>query len=308
MSRQADTLQARAEVLKLARLLDREPDTLAYLEPLELADIRALRERTTEVMFDSASGSLKRLAAATKLLPSGVSASIAEGVFGPLLSARLTGLLDPDRAVDIASKLSIGFLADVAIELDPRRASDMIARIPAQQIGQVTAELMGRGEYVTMGRFVGHLSREAITAAVAQMHDRSLLGVVFVLEDKQHAPALVAALPPERIAGVVRAAAADGLWVEVLDLLDHLPAGQRSEVVLAGLTAEPSAFDSLIDAVIENDLWDEVLPVAEHAPEVQEALAGHLPSLTATQRESMAARARAAGVLDALGPLGDALR
>ena len=195
MSRAAEALQAHAEVLKLARLLQREPESLAYLESLSVDDVRALRERVTEALFDAHSGSLRRLAAASRLLPVGLSASMGESVFGPLLSARLTGLLDPGRAAEMASKLPAPFLADVAVEMDPRRASDLIARIPADQIAQITIELMARGEYVTMGRFVGHLSREAIEGALAAMDDRSLLGVVFVLEDKDGLPDLVALLP-----------------------------------------------------------------------------------------------------------------
>jgi hypothetical protein len=307
MSQAADALQARAEVLKIARLLQREPDSMAYLEALELADLRELRDRITERLFDDASGSLRRLAAASKLLPASLSASIGENVFGALLSARLTGLLDPGKAVDIASKLPPRFLADVAIELDPRRATEVISRIPAEQIAQATAELVGRGEYVTMGRFVGHLSDEAEEAALAAMDDRSLLSVVFVMEDKQRVPALVEVLPEHRVPGVIRAAAEHDLWVEALDLLDHLTAEQRQTMVAAALALQPNALDAIVAAVIDHDLWEEVLPIAEQDGAVQLALADRLTHLPAEQREAVARRALKDGVIDRLGPLGEAL-
>jgi hypothetical protein len=273
MSRAAEALQGQAEVMKLARLLQREPDSLAYLEPLPAEDLRELRERVTEALFDAHTGSLRRLAAASRLLPIGLSASMGESVFGPLLSARLTGLLDPRRAAEMASKLPAPFLADVAVEMDPRRASDLIARIPAAQIAQITSELMSRGEYVTMGRFVGHLSDDTIGEALAAMDDRSLLGVVFVLEDKAQLPGLVALLPEHRVAGVIQAAADNDLWVEALDLLDHLARPQRARMVAAMLQLEPAALDSLVTAVVAHDLWEEVLPIAEHDPAVRAALA-----------------------------------
>ncbi len=100
---------------------------------------------------------LSRLAAASKLLPVGLVATLGERAFGPVLSARITGLLDPGRAVEVAQRLPVDFLADIAVDLDPRRASAVIARIPPQQIGEVTRELVRRHESVTMGRFVGHL-------------------------------------------------------------------------------------------------------------------------------------------------------
>ncbi len=112
-------LAARAELLKLARLLNRDPDQLSYLEVVAADDLKAFREQLTEVLFASSSKTLIRLAVASKLLPTGVVATIAQRAFGPLLAARVAGLLDPGRAVDVAAKLPPDFLADVAIELDP---------------------------------------------------------------------------------------------------------------------------------------------------------------------------------------------
>ena len=307
MSRAAEALQAQGEVLKVARLLQREPESLDYLASLDVEELRELRERLTETVFDAHTGSLRRLAAASRLLPVGLSASMGESVFGPLLSARLTGLLEPARAADMAAKLPAPFLADVAVEMDPRRASDLISRISPAQIAQITAELMARGEYVTMGRFVGHLSEDAITAALGEMDDRSLLGVVFVLEDKNDLPRLVALLPERRVAGVIQAAADHDLWVEALDLLDHLTPQQRDDMVAATLRLEPAALDALVAAVIAHELWEEVLPIAEHDATVQAALAERLSSLPARQRRAIAKRARETGGLERLGVVGEAL-
>jgi hypothetical protein len=307
MSRAAEALQAHGEVMKVARLLQREPESLDYLASLGVEDLRELRERLTETVFDAHTGSLRRLAAASRLLPVGLSASMGENVFGALLSARLTGLLDPGRAAEMAAKLPPPFLADVAVEMDPRRASDLIGRIPADQIAQITVELMARGEYVTMGRFVGHLSQEVIAAALAAMDDRSLLGVVFVLEDKNDLPGLVALLPDARVAGVIQAAADNNLWVEALDLLDHLTPRQRDDMVAATLQLESDALDSIVAAVIAHDLWEEVLPIAEHDATVQAALAARVPALPARQRSAIAKRARSTGGVERLGVFGEAL-
>jgi hypothetical protein len=71
--------------MRLARLLQRKPESLAYLEPLPVEDLRELhelRERLTEALFDAHAGSLRRVAAASRLLPVGLSASMGERVFG----------------------------------------------------------------------------------------------------------------------------------------------------------------------------------------------------------------------------------
>jgi hypothetical protein len=276
MSRAAEALQAHTEVMKVARLLQREPESLEYLESLEVEDLRELRERVTETVFDAHTGSLRRLAAASRLLPVGLSASMGESVFGPLLSARLTGLLDPGRAAEMASRLPPPFLADVAVELDPRRASDLIATIAPALIGQITAELVARREYVTMGRFVGHLGDEAIAASLATMDDEAVLQVAFVLEDRAQLKRLLSKLPKDRWAGVIAAAAREGLWLEALDMLNHLSKRQRKDMVLTALELGEPAREAILDTIVEHELWDEARLIAEHDDSIEERLARRL--------------------------------
>ncbi len=276
MSRAAELLRAHAEVAKLARLLGREPGELAYLERLGPDELRALRDGVTETLYDANGSSLGRLAAASRLLPAGLTATIGQRAFGPLLSARLAGLLDTDKAVDVATKLPPPFLADVAAELDPRRASDLIASISPALIGQVTAELVARREYVTMGRFVGHLSDDAIAAALATMDDEAVLQVAFVLEDPSQLSRLFAKLPKGRSAGVIVAAANEGLWLEALDLLNHLHKRQRKEMVLAAMALDGPARDAILDTIAEHELWDEARLIAEHDDSLEERLGRRL--------------------------------
>jgi hypothetical protein len=120
-------LVGQAEILKLARLLRLDPGQLAYPDAVPADDVRVLREQITDILFTAHSHALGRLAAASRLLPIRVVATIGETAFGTVLSARIAGLLDPARAVEMADALPIEFLADVAVELDPRRASEVIS-------------------------------------------------------------------------------------------------------------------------------------------------------------------------------------
>ncbi len=300
MSRAADLLQAHAEVMKLARLLGRDPAGLAYLERLPPDDLRLLRDGVTEALYDAHGGSLRRLAAGSRLLPAGLTATIGQRAFGPLLSARLAGMLETDKAVEVAAKLPPPFLADVAVELDPRRASDLIAKIAPALIGQVTGELVARREYVTMGRFVGHLGDDAIAAAVGAMDDEAVLQVAFVLEDRRHLSRLLARLPKGRSEGIVGAAAREGLWLEALDLLNHLSKRQRRDMVTATLALDEPSLQAILDAIIDHDLWDEVLLIAEHDETIQQRLGRRLAALPARRRREVAQRARDASALERL--------
>lgn len=307
MSRAADALHVRAEILKLARMLEREPAELAYLEVVALDDLRALRERTIEVLWSANHASMSRLAAASRLLPSALTATIAQRAFGPLLAARMAGLLEPERAVDIATRLPTEFLADIAVELDPRRACDLLALIPAAQVAAVTTVLVTRAEYVAMGRFVGHLGDPAIRAALGTMDDATLLRVGFVLEDKSRLRTLIALLPAERLNGLIATAADQGLWVEAIDLLGHLDVEQRAAIVDSAIELDADALEAIITAVIEHELWDEVLLIAEGDPALQAKLAERLSLLPEGQRRTLARRAVDEDAIGRLGPFGAAL-
>jgi hypothetical protein len=272
-------LESRVEVLKLARLLDVPEVRLAYLEAVPPADLRKFRERATDRLYDADGHALARVAAASRLLPAQVSATIGQRAFGPLLCARIAGRLDPGRGVEMASRLPPDFLADVAVELDPRRAIDVIVRIPTVQIVEVAGELIRRGEYVAMGRFVGHLSDESITAALAVIDDESLLRICFVLEAKQRLSHVAGLLPDERVAGLIGAAADADLWPEALDLLSNLPDARRGRFADAAAEQSDEVLTSLVQTAQREELWDLLLPIARVMSEDSRRRFAALPAL-----------------------------
>ena len=279
-------LEIRAETLKLARLLRREPEEFEYLEQIAAADLRQLREQVTELMFTAQGTALARLATASKLLPVRVVATIGERAFGAVLAARIAGLLDPDRAVEMADTMPIEFLADVAAELDPRRASAVISRIAPARVEAVTRELLRREEYVTMGWFVGHLHDDAVRATFDVLDDVALLRVAFVLEQKESLEHLISLLPATRRDSIVDAAAAEGMWIEVLDLISHLSDETRRQFVTVGALEREGVLEAIVGAAAANELWPELLPLVPELPvESQERLAREAAKLDPSQRE-----------------------
>lgn len=254
-------LDAYVEILKLARLIGTDRDDLAYLEQVDARDIRDLREEVTVVMFDADRHLLQRVAAATRLIPAKLAAVIGERAFGPLLCARVTGLLEPNRAVDIAHHLPVAFLADLCIHLDPRRASRVIGEMPPATVAAITGELAAREEYITMGGFVGHLSRAALMAALEMVDDEALLRTAYVVEAKQNLGALVALLAEERLEQIIATAAAAELWPEALDVLSHITERQRGALGDLAAEQDDSVLNSMVRAAQRDGLWSAVLPV-----------------------------------------------
>lgn len=257
------SLAVRAEITKLAALLGTDESHLAALETLDSADLRVLRDQATDMLFEASRPRLEGIAAASKLVPVAVSAKIAQIAFPPTLAARVAGLIDPGRAVDMARRLPVPLMADMTPHLDPRRISAIISRLPTDLVVGVAKIVAERQGYVTLGRFVGHLDDATIAATTAILSDEALLHIGFVAEDVDRLPAIVRSLPDERLGGIVRAADALGLWAEALSLLQYLDseALQRFADVIAREPAE--ARRHAADLARELGLLDGLGPISD---------------------------------------------
>jgi len=303
----SERLDVRAEILKIARLLEVQETDLSYLGDVPAADLRDFRAKATDRLFDGATG-LTRAAAAGRLIPSRLVATIAQRVFGPMLCARAAGGADPAKAVDVAGHLPPDFLADVAVHLDPRRVAAIIAGVPTELVVPVGVELERRGEFVTMGRFLAFVPDESIAAAIGALTDEAMLRTAFVLEHKDRLDHAIGLLPSGRLPGIILTASGLDLWSEALDLLHHVSDERKGPIVdlLAELPADVVA--ELVEAVTTNGLWSSLLPVVRvMRPEARLAVAGmpafHTPAVLADILDS----ATAGGLWLDLVPLIDAL-
>jgi hypothetical protein len=276
----AETLERSAEITKLARLLGVELKELVYLERVPAPALRGLREQVTDRLFSGDAARLRRVAGASKLLPVPLTVKIAQLAFGPLLCAATAGLLDPPHAVKVASKCPTDFLADITINLDPRRAPEVIAAVPTPLVVAVAKELLVRDEHVTMGRFVSYLSTATLRAAVAEIpDDADILRVAFVMEGKNKLNELID-VARDRLPGLVRTAYEQQLWAEALDLIGHLSLDRRAELADIAAAEDDDLLNGLVRAAQELDAWDIVLPVtAAMSPESLRRFAA-MPALT----------------------------
>ncbi|MCK9247643.1 MAG: hypothetical protein M0P31_01500 [Solirubrobacteraceae bacterium] len=266
------TLERRAEILKLARVLGVDPPTLGYLDAVAPDDLRRVREQVTDACFDGDRDRLRKVAFAAKAVPGAIAARLAQIALGPVLCARVTGLLDPRKAVDIARRVPDAFLADIAVELDPRRAATVIAAIPVDTIARVARILSGRRAWVEMGQFVLFLDDPRLRAAIDAFDDVSLLRVAFVIEGKERLDHFIGLLSPDRLDGVLRTADREGLWPEALDLLDHVAPDRLRD--LGDRAAALGVLEGLVGAILEQDLVDALLPIVPGlSPDTQAALA-----------------------------------
>lgn len=297
------TLEGHAEVLKLARLLGASGERLQYLEALDPSEVRMLRERATVVLYEG-DRRFARVALASRIPPAPMTAWIAQHLFGALLCARVTGLLDPARAVAIAERLPPTFLADLAMQLDPRRARAIILRLPAALIAKVAALLTRRGEHIVMGRFVGHMTDAALRASFEVIDDASLLRISYFVEEKDQLGHVVDLLANDRVRGAIRAATDADLWPQALDLLTRVPAEQAAWLADMAAGEEDHVLEGLARCAQRDGLWDVVLPVSRN---MSDAGGERFATLTALHEPEILAAivdaAVAGDLLDDLLPL-----
>jgi hypothetical protein len=224
-------MAARAQTVRLARLLGVAPEEIAFLDAVAPETIAELREAVAESLFADPSGVLGRIAAASRLLPVGVVAAIAENAFGPVLAARLAGLLDPQRAAEVADRLSTPFLADTALHLDPRRVPDLLARMTAERIAAAADELAALEEYVTLALFVPHIPDGALADALASLDELAILRAGLLLEDLSLIDRVLRRLPTERRARLAAAARSSEMWPDIRELLEHVDEPLRSQLL-----------------------------------------------------------------------------
>lgn len=253
-----------AEKIKLGRLLSLGPAALEQYDALDAATLRALREQISDSLFDDSRGALERVASASRLLPNALVASVGERSFGPMLCARITGLLSPERAAALAAHMPDEFLADVAMQLDPRSARGVIAQLGKERVVAVAKVLLARGEHVTLGRFVDFLDLDIIAAVVEViLHEAVLLDIAFYIEAKPRISELAGLLPEPRLrALVLHAGDGDGdTWVASLALMSHLNDDWRRRIGDIVVSEGEVFLTRLVDAAHAHDLWDAMLPI-----------------------------------------------
>lgn len=254
---------SRVEVLRLARLLRVEPDRLDFLSSVDDHDLRAFRDQATDALFDAHAGTLKRLASAAKLLPAPVLAKIAEKAFGPLLCARVASEIEPGKATDVAKRLPVTFLTDLAIELDPRRSQRVISKIPRETIVAVAVELAGREDWLTLGRFVGFLPDESLRACLDAIDDVQVLRTAFAVDDVSAIATVIDLLTPDRLSALIEAASRERLWPTLLGIATQLRDDQVAAVAETVRRLAPEARADIAAQAEAIGVYDELGSIAD---------------------------------------------
>lgn len=251
-------LSVAAELTKLARLLGTQEHRLTVFADLGPQELRALRWALSDTLHRGDRERFGRLVAASRLMPNKLIALIAEKVMGPMLSARMTGLMEVATAVDVARRLPAGFLADLCIEMDPRSAVGVLRAIPQSIVVAVALELLARREYLTMARFVDVVADEVVQVVVRRIADDAVLRVGVYVESAQRLGELIEAFNDTRLTAIIHAAARDPeqLWSLSLAVMEAVDARTRMRMAKLLFAGDEAQVRSLLEQVEAKELWD----------------------------------------------------
>lgn len=260
-------LAARGEVVKLARELDVPLATLRFLETQPADDLAAFRRTVTAAIVATEDLRLRRIAAASRLVPKRVAARLAESQLGALLSARVAGVLDVPEALRLAGAVRPGFLAEMAAYLDPARTAALVRAIPDTLMVDVGRRLLDASHYITLGRLISLVDDAPLLALLGYARDDQLLEIAILAEDRVRLDEILAGLSNERAAGVIAAAASSGQFDQALSLMSSLSPDQRVRLATIAADLGPDVTDGLVRAVIRSGAWDEMLPLLTRMPD-----------------------------------------
>lgn len=256
-------LDTSAELVKLGQLLGIPSTELHFLEGLPLPTLIKVRALTTDKLFNDGRKLFQKLASATKLLPTGITATIGEKIFGAMLCARIASEMPYQRAVELADKMTIPFLAKVTLELDPRRVKDIIQNMPLAKLRAVATELLTQKHYIIMGGFVGYMLPAQLKIILQDVStEEALLHIGFYIENKHQLSEIIRLLPKERLHKLIGYLQLhEELWPEALALMIHLEDDLKRE--LGDIAAElgGTVLDDLVGTVQRLDLWQDGLPL-----------------------------------------------
>lgn len=303
-------LASLAELEKLAAVLEPPAALLEELRDARLPSsvIRDIRRAIAESEFGMEDARFRRLAWIANRLPVFVIHWLAVHRLGPLIVARVAGLLSARKAAHIAQRLPAGFIAEVCAHIDPRYARDLISRLPPAKVVETARLMIAQGEYITMGRFVDFLPDDSISAVLSSVEDEEeLVRIAYYVESRNRLDHVVRLMPRERLRKAILLVLEPerDLMLQLMSLVFHVSYDLQHELAELAAEQEEAVLNQIVTATQAHDLWGDLLPVIALLSEDIQRKVCNLPLLREDRRvlEAILAAAEQQHLWRALLPL-----
>lgn len=217
------SLAHRAETHRLATLLHVEADAISFCDDLEAKEIRSIRTSLRSAAIESAHDKLHRIAAASKVIPMGVAATVAEKSLSPRLCAKMSAVLDPAHAAKMVDKVSPDFVRRIGQFADPDETAPLLRHVEPETVVRVSAAMAEAGAWETIGCLLHIVDDATVAASLGIAEEPSdALTALLMLEEPEQIGRVLAACPKFSPDDLRSAAEEMGLTAEADELLSHL--------------------------------------------------------------------------------------
>jgi hypothetical protein len=273
------------QISRIARLLAVEAIDVVGLDGIAEDDLRVLHDQIGQTLFADGQHRFARVAALSKMLPGAMAGKLAERFLPPTLAARVAELLEPAKARELVTKVSVGYLADLALVLDPTRSKPVVQAIPADRVAAVARELFDRKEYGAMAEFAGTVTLESLFAALHVSTARDLVEVVPLLVWNDNIDLVIADIPAAKIDAILSEIVAEDLWEQATYLIERLhpeaistvakalfARGEYSAMAQFAGIVDLDALFAALDVATARDLL-EIVPLIEWNATIEQVIA-----------------------------------
>lgn len=258
-----NNLREHAERLRLARLLEASPDRLDFLRDLSAPELATLHDACRAALLAPHRALHQRLAHASKLLPTALTAYIAEHTLGALLCARISAEMSVPRTVALCQHLSPPFMAEVTLYVEMSVLADIAPALPLGSLRSIARELVARGEFITLGELVDFLPPGITTHIAAEIASgEAMLRLSLFIKSPTRLQSVLEQLPLSELGALMRAAADSrlGLLPQTLSLLQRLTPIWQHRLIDTAISEGDDTLTNLVLETDRQDLWSAALP------------------------------------------------
>jgi hypothetical protein len=241
---------------RLARVLRRPPEALAYLDALDAAALFKLRGLIQNALLQRLAPVFEKLAAGGRLIPDALNARLCRQLFGPGITASLSTFTPVDQAVRLAARFDTAFLTEVARHQIPERAQALLQALPLPVMREITRQLLAAREFAVMGGFTDYLPEDKAHALIAEIRSpEERLQVSAWAQRKDRIARLSARLPEADLAALIAyVAQAPQWWKEVLLITAEMPDDDQRRMAARCDARDPGLRQQAAAAVADEKL------------------------------------------------------
>jgi hypothetical protein len=224
------------ELRRLALTLHKQPGDLGYLDHLDAAGLKNLRQRFQNRLIDEFGHVFEKLAGAGKLAPDALSAMLCKKIFGPAITANMSYYTSVETAIKLCKHFDADFMTEVAREQLPERSERMLNELPVDLMKAVTRQMATHGDFHIMGAFTDFMPEAKTMVLMEEVKDPAdNLRISSFAQRKDRIAKLACGLTDAKLSVLIKAAFAnEELTREIVLITCEM--NEKDQTRMAGLT------------------------------------------------------------------------